>query len=102
MLKRIVTGALLSLAFLGIIFYLPLFYLAIVFSALSLYGFYEWLKVSQQSIQSIFFNLLIMIGIMMILLFYHSHSTVIILAYTSFVAWLMILFVMYFGSIVIK
>ena len=102
MLKRIITGALLSLTFFGLIFYLPLFYLAIVFSGLSLYGFYEWLKVSQQSIQSIIFNLLIMIGIMMILLFYHNHSTVIILAYTSFFAWLMILFDMYFGSIVIK
>ena len=102
MLKRIITGTLLGLTFFGLIFYLPLFYLAIVFSTLSLYGFYEWLKVSQQSSQSIFFNLLIMIGIMMILLFYHNHSIVIILAYTSFVAWFMILFDMYFGSIVIK
>ncbi len=102
MLSRIVTGIVLGLVFLGLLFYLPLFYIGSVFTLISLYGFYEWLRVSKESNQAIIVNLILMVASMIILLLYHSHLTVLILSYLSLFIWILILFDMYYGSKIYK
>ena len=98
MLNRIITGAILGLIFFGLIFYLPLFYIGVIFTLLSLYGFYEWLRVSRKSNQSIIIYLLLMVLSMILLLVYHNHSMVFILSYLSIIIWTLILFDIYFDS----
>ena len=98
MLNRIITGIILSVIFLAALFFLPLFYISFIFSIISLYGFYEWLKISGESSSSILFNLIMMIILMLLLIYYHSHSTVILLTYISLFIWIIIPFDMLYDS----
>jgi len=102
MLDRIITGILLTILFLGFILYLPLYYTGLIFTIISLYGFYEWLKISKNTNKSIILNLITMIVIMISLLLYYNHTTVRILSYLSFIIWLFILLDIYFGSKIYK
>jgi hypothetical protein len=43
-------------------------------------------------------NLFLMIFLMTLLLFYHTHSTVVIFAHLSIIVWMLVLADMYFGS----
>ena len=95
MLNRVFTGLSLGIFFIGLLIYMPLFYIGIIFSLVSIYGYYEWLNVSRKPI---FMNLFLMIFLMTLLLFYHTHSTVVIFAYLSIIVWLLVLVDMYFGS----
>ena len=95
MLSRVFTGLSLGLFFLALLIFTPFFYISIIFSLISLYGFYEWLNVSKEPITM---NILLMIFLMILLLFYHTHSTVIIFAYLSLFMWLLVLIDMYFES----
>ena len=96
--NRIITGIILSVIFLAALFFLPLFYISFIFSIISLYGFYEWLKISGESSSSILFNLIMMIILMLLLIYYHSHSTVILLTYISLFIWIIIPFDMLYDS----
>jgi phosphatidate cytidylyltransferase len=98
MLNRIITGIMLSVIFLAALYYLPLIYISFIFSIISLYGFYEWLKISGESSSSILFNLIMMIILMLLLIYYHSHSTVILLTYISLFIWIIIPFDMLYDS----
>ena len=102
MLSRIVTGFSLAFVFLALLLYLPLFYTGLIFTLISIYGFYEWLIVSNQSNQSILANLLVMVASMIMLLIYHNHQMVLIASYLSLFIWILILFDMYFGSRIYK
>ena len=102
MLSRIITGISLGLIFLGLLLYLPLFYIGSIFTLISFYGFYEWLRVSKKSNQAIIANLLVMLISMIILLLYHNHLIVLILSYLSLFIWILILFDMYLGSRIYK
>jgi len=102
MLNRIITGSILSLLILVILFYLPLFYAAVIFSLFSLIGFYEWLKVSKKTRVSIYLYLLLMIFLMSLLLFYHNHQIVVVSAYLSLSIWFLISIDMFFGSKIYK
>ena len=95
MLSRIFTGLSLGLFFILLLIFTPFFYISIIFSLISLYGFYEWLNISKEPITM---NILLMIFLMILLLFYHTHSTVIIFAYLSLFMWLLVLIDMYFES----
>lgn len=74
---------------------MPLFYIGIIFSFVSIYGYYEWLSVSEKPIV---INLFLMIFLMILLLHYHTHSTVVILAHLSLIIWILVMVDMYFGS----
>ena len=95
MLSRVFTGLSLGLFFIALLIFIPFFYISIIFSLISLYGFYEWLNVSKEPIGM---NIFIMIFLMILLLFYHTHSTVIIFAYLSLFIWILVLIDMYFDS----
>ena len=95
MLSRLFTGLSLGIFFIGLLIYIPLFYIGIIFSLISIYGYYEWLKVSEKPIIT---NLFLMIFLMVLLLFYHTHSTIVMLAYLSLIIWILVLVDMYFGS----
>ena len=95
MLNRVLTGLSLCIFFIGSLIYMPLFYIGIIFSLVSIYGYYEWLSVSKRPITM---NLFLMILLMILLLFYHAHSTVVIFAYLSLIIWILVLVDMYFGS----
>ena len=99
MLSRVFTGLSLGLFFLALLIFTPFFYISIIFSLISLYGFYEWLNVSKEPIAM---NIFLMIFLMILLLLYHTHSTVIIFAYLSLFVWLLILVDMYFESLFYK
>ena len=99
MLSRIFTGLSLGLFFILLLIFTPFFYISIIFSLISLYGFYEWLNVSRKPI---IMNLSLMVTLMIFLLFYHTHSTVIIFAYLSIIIWILVLIDMYFGSLFYK
>ena len=99
MLSRVFTGLFLGLFFILLLIFTPFFYISIIFSLISLYGFYEWLNVSQEPIAM---NIFLMIFLMILLLLYHTHSTVIIFAYLSLFVWLLILVDMYFESLFYK
>ena len=99
--RRIYSGFLALLVhciFLAALFFLPLIYISFIFSIISLYGFYEWLKISGESSSSILFNLIMMIILMLLLIYYHSHSTVILLTYISLFIWIIIPFDMLYDS----
>ena len=95
MLNRVLTGLTLGIFFIGLLIYMPLFYIGIIFSLVSIYGYYEWLSVSKKPIAM---NLFLIIFLMILLLFYHTHSTVVIFAYLSLIIWILVLIDMYFGS----
>ena len=99
MLSRVFTGLFLGLFFILLLIFTPFFYISIIFSLISLYGFYEWLNVSKEPIAM---NIFLMIFLMILLLLYHTHSTVIIFAYLSLFVWLLILVDMYFESLFYK
>ena len=99
MLSRVFTGLSLGLFFLALLIFIPFFYISVIFSLISLYGFYEWLNVSKEPIVM---NIFLMIFLMILLLLYHTHSTVIIFAYLSLFVWLLILVDMYFESLFYK
>ena len=99
MLSRVFTGLFLGLFFILSLIFTPFFYISIIFSLISLYGFYEWLNVSKEPIAM---NIFLMIFLMILLLLYHTHSTVIIFAYLSLFVWLLILVDMYFESLFYK
>ena len=99
MLSRVFTGLFLGLFFILLLIFTPFFYISIIFSLISLYGFYEWLNVSKEPIAM---NIFLMIFLMILLLFYHTHFTVIIFAYLSLFVWLLILVDMYFESLFYK
>jgi phosphatidate cytidylyltransferase len=98
MLNRIITGIMLIASFYVALFHLPLIYISSIFSIISLYGFYEWLKISRESSLSIIFNLGMMIILMLLLIFFHSHSTVMLLTYVSLFFWIIIPIDMLYGS----
>ena len=83
MLNRIITGTLLIFLIIVVLFFLPLFYAATLFTIVSLYGFYEWLKVTKKTDLSIGLYLILMALLMLLLLFYHNHITVVALTYAS-------------------
>jgi phosphatidate cytidylyltransferase len=99
MLSRVFTGLSLGFFFIALLIFTPFFYISIIFSLISLYGFYEWLNVSKEPIAM---NIFLMIFLMILLLLYHTHSTVIIFAYLSLFVWLLILVDMYFESLFYK
>ena len=102
MLIRIITGSILSLSMLVILFYLPLYYAAFIFSIISLFSFYEWLKVSKVTKVSISLYLLLMIVLMILLLSFYNHQIIVTLAYFSLSIWFLISIDMFFGSKIYK
>ena len=102
MLNRIITGTLLIFLIIVVLFFLPLFYAATLFTVVSLYGFYEWLKVTKKTDLSIGLYLILMALLMLLLLFYHNHITVVALTYASLFIWLLISIDMFFGSRIYK
>ena len=97
MLNRIFTGIILVSFFITILLYGSGLIIASLFSIISIYAFYEWLKICKTTNKDIFTLISFALIMMTIFLLYYTHPVIIFLAYASIFIWLLILFDLLYG-----
>lgn len=102
MLKRIITGIALSTFFLLILLYLHPVFMAVIITLVSIYAYYELLRLASVKPNNIIILLSLFISSMGFLLVSNSHEMAIYISYIALIFWLLVTFGIVFRNIALR